>query len=67
MDISSEKPLSKIGNAFILTILLSQRVKELRAGAKPLVQTDSKNPVDIAFEEIRAGKYTYKFPKEPNE
>ena len=60
IGISSEKALTKIGNGFILATLLSERVKALRQGAKPLVETESKNPVEIALQEISAGKITYK-------
>jgi len=63
VDITSEKALAKIGNAFILATLLAERVKELRRGAKPLVETDSKNPMEIALQEICAGKITYKVPE----
>jgi DNA-directed RNA polymerase subunit omega len=63
VDISNEKALTKVGNAFILAILLSERVKELRQGAKPLVETDSKNPTEIALKEISEGKITYKLPE----
>lgn len=66
-DITSEKALSKVGNAFILAILLAERVKELRQGAKPLAETDSKNPNEIALQEICEGKVTYKLPEGKDE
>ncbi len=46
----------KIGNTFALTVLLQKRCQELVRGAKRLVDTDSKNPIDIALEEVVAGK-----------
>ena len=67
VDITNEKPLTKIGNSFILATLLSERVKELRQGAKPLVQTELQNPVEIAIREIEAGKITYKLPENEDE
>jgi DNA-directed RNA polymerase omega subunit len=66
-DVSTEKALSMVGNAFILTILLAERVKELRQGAKPLVTTDSKNPNDIALREICEGRISYKLPEGKDE
>jgi len=66
-DITTEKALSKIASGFILTILLSERVKELRQGAKPLVEIDSKNPSEIALQEISQGKITYKLPQGKDE
>ena len=66
-DITTEKALSKVASGFILTILLSERVKELRQGAKPLVEIDSKNPSEIALQEICQGKITYKLPQGKDE
>jgi DNA-directed RNA polymerase subunit K/omega len=63
VDITNEKPLARIGNAFILSIVLSERVKELRQGAAPVVETNSKNPTEIAMQEILAGRITYKLPE----
>ncbi len=67
VDITNQRALTKIGNAFILTTLLSERVKELRQGAKPLVETSSKNPTEIALLELYAGKITYKLPDAKDE
>ena len=47
---------TKIGGRFELTVLLQKRIRELVAGAPRLVETRSENPIDIAIEEIRAGK-----------
>ncbi len=47
---------TKIGGRFQLTVLLQKRIRELVAGAPRLVETRSENPIDIAIEEIRAGK-----------
>ncbi len=63
VDITNEKPLARIGNAFILSIVLSERVKELRQGAAPVIETNSKNPTEIAMQEILAGRITYKLPE----
>lgn len=59
-DITNQRAMNAVGNAFILTTLLAERVKELRHGSRPLVQTDSKDPSDIALEEIAQGKLTFK-------
>ena len=65
--ISNENALAKIGNNFILATLLSGRVKELRQGSKPLIETDAKNPVQIALMEISLGKVAYTIEKEEDE
>lgn len=46
----------KIGSTFALTVLLQKRCQELVRGAVKLVETESKNPIDIALEEVLAGK-----------
>lgn len=63
VDVTNEKALEKIGDSFILTILLAERAKELRQGAKPLIETNSKNPNEIAMQEICAGRITFKLPE----
>ena len=45
-----------VGGRFKLTALLQKRIRELVAGAPRLVDIKSDNPIDIAIEEIRAGK-----------
>jgi DNA-directed RNA polymerase subunit omega len=46
----------KIGNTFALTVLLQKRCQELVRGAAKLVDGDMRNPLDIALEEVLAGK-----------
>jgi DNA-directed RNA polymerase subunit K/omega len=46
----------KFGGRFKLTVLIQKRVKELVKGAARLVDTDHKNLIDVALEEIRQGK-----------
>ena len=47
---------AKVGGRFLLTALLQKRIRELVAGAPRLVDVRSDNPIDVAIEEIRAGK-----------
>lgn len=58
-----EELMSKVGNRYQLVMLVSKRVRELSEGAKPLVEIDSKNPMDIAMAEIASGKIRASFPK----
>ena len=46
----------KFGGRFKLTVLIQKRVKELVKGAARLVETEHKNLIDVALEEIRQGK-----------
>lgn len=43
-------------NKYLLTMLVAKRAKQLRAGAKALVETNNKKPILIALQEIREGK-----------
>ncbi len=47
---------TSVGGRFKLTALLQKRIRELVAGAPRLVDIKSDNPIDIAIEEVRAGK-----------
>lgn len=66
-DITNQRAVNAVGNAFILTILLAERVKQLRHGDRPLVETDSRDPSAIALEEIAQAKLTFKVPPKTNE
>jgi DNA-directed RNA polymerase subunit omega len=61
-----EQALAVIGGRFKLTSLLQKRVRELNRGASRLVQSDTKELLDVALEEIIQGKITL-FPPEPEE
>lgn len=51
-----EEIISKVGGRFKLASLLEKRYKELLFGAKPLVETDSTDPLDILIAEVMEGK-----------
>ncbi len=59
-EITNEEYLKKTKNDFMLTVLVSRRVRELSRGARPLIETQLKSPVEIAFEEIKQGKVEIK-------
>jgi len=42
----------KVGGLFRLTVLLQKRVRELVNGARPLVDIDDDNPINIAMREV---------------
>lgn len=49
-----------IAEPFILINVVSRRVKQLRGGSRPLVQSLEKlSPEDIALREIAEGKISY--------
>ncbi len=49
----------KFGGRFKLTVLIQKRVRELVRGAARLVDSDKKNLIDVAMDEIRAGKVSW--------
>jgi len=59
VDVTSEKMLEKIPNTFILVLVATERLKEIKKGAKTLVDIDSDNPYEILSEEIIQGKLSY--------
>jgi DNA-directed RNA polymerase subunit omega len=44
-----------VGGSFHKTALLQKRVRELIKGAIPLIETREKNPIRIAYEEMKQG------------
>jgi len=50
--------LENWGSKFALVTLAARRAKQIKSGARPLVDTASRNPLTIALEEIAAGKIT---------
>lgn len=64
VDVTSEKMLEKIPNNFILVLVATERLKEIKKGARALVDTDSGNPYEILNEEIMQGKLGYRYEDE---
>lgn len=57
--ISIEDLVKKIGSRYGLVGITAQRAAQLFSGEKKLVETDSKNPITIALEEITQDKIKY--------
>jgi DNA-directed RNA polymerase subunit omega len=51
--------IGKIDSKYRFIILASKRAKQLLKGAKPKIQTRSKNPIRIAQTEVREGLIEY--------
>ncbi len=52
-------------NKYLLSMMVAKRVKELKAGAKPLVESKQRKLLTIALEEIKAGKVYLKEEEGP--
>jgi DNA-directed RNA polymerase subunit omega len=63
--VTIEDCLEQVPNRFSLIHLAFQRIKQLRSGADPLVQSKNKEVV-VALREIAAGKVNFPFESELN-
>ena len=61
-----EELIDRLGSSYDLVVAAAKRAKQLRAGAKPLVDTDAKNPLTIALQEIAQGSIILKPLEESN-
>jgi len=66
MDEFVEELIDRLGSSYDLVVAAAKRAKQLRAGARPLVDTDSKNPLTIALQEIAEGSIILKPMEEPS-
>lgn len=48
-----DQAIEKVGSKFKLTVLLQKRVRELVAGAQPLIKVEGQqSPINIALQEV---------------
>ncbi len=55
-----EELIDRLGSSYDLVVAAAKRAKQLRAGARPLVNTDAQNPLTIALQEIAEGSIILK-------
>ncbi len=60
MDEFVEELIDRLGSSYDLVVAAAKRAKQLRGGARPLVDTDAKNPLTIALQEIAEGSIVLK-------
>lgn len=60
MDTFIEELIERMGGSYELVVAAAQRAKQLRDGARPLVDIESKNTLTIALQEIAEGKIILK-------
>ena len=56
--LKSDEIVDKMGGRFKLTALVQRRWAELLQGARPLVERDGRNDLELAIEEILQEKIT---------
>jgi len=67
MDDFVEELIERLGSSYDLVVAAAKRAKQLRGGTRPLVDTDSKNPLTIALQEIAEGSIILKPIEETDE
>lgn len=65
-ELKDDKIISKVGGRFKLTALMQKRWVELMQGARPLVEPDNLNELEIIAKEIIEGKIAARSPDEPD-
>ncbi len=65
--ITIEDCTEKVPNRFHLVQMAAIRTKQLKKGAKALVQAEENKEVVVALREIAAGYITPDYPEEPTE
>lgn len=66
-QISLDELSRKVGNKFLLTLAVSQRARQIKEGAYPLIKAKEENPIMIALEEMLKGKIVARFPPSSEE
>lgn len=51
-ELKEERIVNKVGGRFKLSTLIQKRLVALNRGARPLVELQSKNPMEIVIQEI---------------
>lgn len=64
--IKGDELVKKVGGAFRLTALIQRRLKELIEGARPLVDTTGKLPLEVVVQEILENKIAIDYTKTPD-
>ena len=58
---SADQIEEQVESKYALVILAAKRAKQIKEGGRPLIKTDSVNPLTIALEEIASGSVCYQF------
>ena len=51
-DLKEERIVNKVGGRFKLSTLIQKRLVALNRGARPLIDLNTKNPMEIVIQEI---------------
>lgn len=62
-----EELVERVGSAYTVVVAAAKRAKQIKEGAPPLVQVESRNPLTIALHEIALGLVEITEPIPPSE
>lgn len=62
-----EELVDRVGSCYSVVVAAAKRAKQIKDGAPPLVQSDSRNPLTIALHEIAVGLVEITEPIAPSE
>ncbi len=57
--LKDDQLIHRIGGRFKLTALVQHRVRELMAGARPLVERNGRSDFEVAVQEVAEGKINF--------
>lgn len=58
---SADRIDEEVDSKYALVVLAAKRARQIKEGARPLVETSSANALTVALEEIAGGKIKYEF------
>jgi DNA-directed RNA polymerase subunit omega len=62
--LKDDRIINKFGGRFKFTALVQHRIRELMAGARPLVERNGRNDFEVAVQEIVENKISLQLPVE---
>lgn len=62
---SIDELVKKVGNAYVLSLVVARRIRQLNEGAHPLVELkEPRKPLFIALQEVLEDKIQFEFVEE---
>jgi len=64
--LKDDKVIHRLGGRFKFTALVQQRMRQLMAGDRPLVDRAGRTDFEVAVQEVVDGKITYELRADPD-
>ena len=62
-ELKSTEIIDKVGGKFKLTALIQKRLGELMQGARPLIEREGRNDLEVAIQEVLEDKISIDYEK----